>query len=98
LVLLQRLLAFKKENAMFKRQSGRNYRQKKMNLLASFETSWDCTRTGQFAKQQGWTSVKITIAVLQVSRHGEKLDDFIDLADDICGIAQYIQTAEVKLI
>ncbi len=26
--------------------------------------------------------------------HGEKLDDFIDLADDICGIGEYISSAE----
>ncbi|MBN1159269.1 MAG: hypothetical protein JXA61_07795 [Bacteroidales bacterium] len=48
-----------------------------------------------FKEAKTITNVKIHICGLAGKVWGgEKLDDFIDLADDICGIGAYIQSAE----
>lgn len=48
-----------------------------------------------FKEAKSLTNVKIHICGLAGKVWGaEKLDDFIELADDICGIGAYIQTAE----
>ena len=41
------------------------------------------------------TNVKIHICSLAGKMWGaEKMEDFIDLADDICGIGEYIESAQ----
>ncbi len=48
-----------------------------------------------FKEARELTNVKIHICGLAGKVWGgEKLDDFIDIADDICGIGAYIQSAE----
>ncbi len=48
-----------------------------------------------FKEAKALTNVKIHICGLAGKVWGgEKLDDFIDIADDICGIGAYIQSAE----
>ncbi|MBN2482222.1 MAG: DsrE/DsrF/DrsH-like family protein [Bacteroidales bacterium] len=48
-----------------------------------------------FREAKAITNVKIHVCGLAGKVWGgEKLDDFIDLADDICGIGAYIQSAE----
>ncbi|MGB9747377.1 MAG: DsrE/DsrF/DrsH-like family protein [Bacteroidales bacterium] len=48
-----------------------------------------------FKEAKSLTNVKIHICGLAGKVWGaEKLDDFIELADDICGIGAYIQSAE----
>jgi len=51
--------------------------------------------TEAFRNAKEMTNVKIHICGFAGKVwHGEKLDDFIDLADDICGIGEYMTAAE----
>ncbi len=93
-VLLQAAFAFKKENAMVNDRVA-EITDKKDDFLASLKRLGTPHWTEAFKKAKDLTSIKIHICGFAGKVwHGEKLDDFIDLADDICGIAQYIQAAE----
>jgi peroxiredoxin family protein len=93
-VLLQAAFAFKKENAMVNDRVA-EITDKKEDFLASLKRLGTPHWTEAFRKAKELTSIKIHICGFAGKVwHGEKLDDFIDLADDICGIAQYIQTAQ----
>jgi peroxiredoxin family protein len=51
--------------------------------------------TEAFRTAKEMTNVKIHICGFAGKVwHGDKLDDFIDLADDICGIGEYMTAAE----
>jgi peroxiredoxin family protein len=93
-VLLQAAFAFKKENAMVNDRVA-EITDKKDDFLASLKRLGTPHWTEAFKKAKDLTSMKIHICGFAGKVwHGEKLDDFIDLADDICGISQYIQAAE----
>jgi len=93
-VLLQAAFAFKKENAMTNDRVA-EITDKKDEFLASLERLQAPHWTEAFRKAKEMTSVKIHICGFAGKVwHGEKLDDFIDLADDIVGIGEYIDAAE----
>jgi peroxiredoxin family protein len=93
-VLLQAAHAFKKENAMTD-QHFSELADKKDEFLASLKRLGTPHWTEAFKTAKEMTNVKIHICGFAGKVwHGEKLDDFIDLADDICGIGEYISSAE----
>jgi len=93
-VLLQAAFAFKKENALTNDRVA-EITDKKDDFLASLERLQAPHWTEAFRKAKEMTSVKIHICGFAGKVwHGEKLDDFIDLADDIVGIGEYIDAAE----
>jgi peroxiredoxin family protein len=93
-VLLQAAFAFKKENALTNDRVA-EITDKKDEFLASLERLQAPHWTEAFRKAKEMTSVKIHICGFAGKVwHGEKLDDFIDLADDIVGIGEYIDAAE----
>ena len=93
-VLLQAAHAFKKENAMADEYFA-EITDKKDEFLASLKRLNAPHWTEAFKTAKEMTNVKIHICGFAGKVwHGEKLDDFIDLADDICGIGEYISSAE----
>ena len=93
-VLLQAAHAFKKENAMADEYVA-EITDKKDEFLASLKRLNAPHWTEAFKTAKEMTNVKIHICGFAGKVwHGEKLDDFIDLADDICGIGEYIASAE----
>ena len=67
----------------------------KDDFLASLNRLGTPHWTEAFLKAKDLTNVKIHICGFAGKVwHGEKLDDFIDLADDICGIGEYISVAQ----
>lgn len=93
-VLLQAAHAFKKENAMADDYVA-EITDKKDEFLASLKRLSAPHWTEAFKTAKEMTNVKIHICGFAGKVwHGEKLDDFIDLADDICGIGEYISSAE----
>ncbi len=93
-VLLQAAFAFKKENAMTNDRVA-EITDKKDEFLASLKRLEAPHWTEAFRKAKEMTNVKIHICGFAGKVwHGEKLDDFIDLADDIVGIGEYMDAAE----
>jgi peroxiredoxin family protein len=93
-VLLQAAFAFKKENALANDRVA-EITDKKEEFLASLERLQAPHWTEAFRKAKEMTNVRIHICGFAGKVwHGEKLDDFIDLADDIVGIGEYIDAAE----
>ena len=93
-VLLQAAFAFKKENAMTNDRVA-EITDKKDEFLASLKRLEAPHWTEAFRKAKEMTNVKIHICGFAGKVwHGEKLDDFIDLADDIVGIGEYVDAAE----
>lgn len=93
-VLLQAAFAFKKENAMTNDRVA-ELPDKKDDFLASLQRLNTPHWTQAFKTAKEMTNVKIHICGFAGKVwHGVKLDDFIDLADDICGIGEYISAAE----
>lgn len=93
-VLLQAAFAFKKENAMTNDRVA-EITDKKDEFLASLKRLGTPHWTEAFKKAKELTNVKIHICGFAGKVwHGEKLEDFIDLADDICGIGEYMDSAE----
>jgi peroxiredoxin family protein len=93
-VLLQAAFAFKKENALTNDRVA-EITDKKEEFLASLKRLEAPHWTEAFRKAKEMTNVKIHICGFAGKVwHGEKLDDFIDLADDIVGIGEYIDAAE----
>jgi len=95
-VLLQAAFAFKKENAMGNDRVS-EITDKKDEFLASLDRLGTPHWTEAFKTAKEMTNVNIHICGFAGKVwHGEKLDDFIDLADDICGIGEYISSAETS--
>ncbi len=93
-VLLQAAFAFKKENALVNDRVA-EIPDKKDEFLASLKRLDAPHWTEAFKKAKEMTNVKIHICGFAGKVwHGEKLEDFIDLADDICGIGEYMDSAE----
>ena len=93
-VLLQAAFAFKKENAT---TNGRvaELTDKQDEFLASLKRLNAPHWTEAFRTAKEMTNMKIHICGFAGKVwHGEKLEDFIDLADDICGIGEYMTAAE----
>lgn len=95
-VLLQAARAFKKEIATNKDELKL---AENTHLRKEFIESLDKLNVKQwhefFKEAKELTNVKIHICGLAGKIWGaEKLEDFIDLADDICGISEYITAAE----
>lgn len=94
-VLLQAAFAFKKENAMVNNRVA-EITDRKDDFLASLQRLNTPHWTAAFKNAKELTNVKIHICGFAGKVwHGETLDDFIDIADDICGIGEYIASAEV---
>ena len=95
-VLLQAAFAFKKENAMTNERVS-EITDKQDEFLASLKRLNAPHWTEAFRQAKEMTSVKIHICGFAGKVwHGEKLDQFIDLADDICGIGEYMTSAETS--
>jgi len=93
-VLLQAAFAFKKENAMTNERVA-EITDKQDEFLASLKRLNAPHWTEAFRQAKEMTNVKIHICGFAGKVwHGEKLEDFIDLADDICGIGEYMTAAE----
>lgn len=93
-VLLQAAFAFKKENAMTNDRVS-ELTDKKDDFLASLKRLETPHWTEAFRTAKEMTNVKVHICGFAGKVwNGYKLDDFIDLADDICGIGEYITSAE----
>ncbi len=93
-VLLQAAFAFKKENAMTNDRVA-ELPDKKDEFLASLKRLNTPHWTEAFKTAKEMTNVKVHICGFAGKVwNGFKLDDFIDLADDICGIGEYISSAE----
>lgn len=93
-VLLQAAFAFKKENALVNDRVA-EITDKKDDFLASLQRLNTPHWTQAFKNAKEMTDVNIHICGFAGKVwHGEKLDDFIDLADNICGIGEYLAAAE----
>ena len=93
-VLLQAAFAFKKENAMTNTRVA-ELTDKQDEFLASLKRLETPHWTSAFQTAKDMTNVKIHICGFAGKVwNGYKLDDFIDLADDICGIGEYMTSAE----
>ncbi|MCD6333532.1 MAG: hypothetical protein J7L89_09695 [Bacteroidales bacterium] len=93
-VLLQAAFAFKKENAMVNDRVA-EITDKKDEFLASLKALGTPHWTEAFRTAKEMTNVKVHICGFAGKVwKGVKLDDFIDLADDICGISEYMASAE----
>ncbi len=95
-VLLQGARAFKKEIAAktdeFKLAENDHLREE---FLASLERLNVKPWLEFFKEAKELTNVKVYICGLAGKFWGgEKLDDFVDIADEICGIGEYITSAE----
>ena len=99
-VLMMGAHAFKKENEG-KMENMAELSDKKDEFIASLERLKIPTWMGFFKQAKEMGNVKIRICGLAGKIwNGTTLDDFNGLADDICGIAEYIastQTADVNL-
>ncbi len=92
-VLLQAAFAFKKENAMVNERVA-EITDKQDEFLASLRRLETPHWTEAFRTAKEMTNVKIHICGFAGKVwKGYKLDDFIDLADDICGISEYMTSA-----
>ena len=93
-VLLMGAYAFKKENA----ETNDNLAELphlKEEFFKSLKRLEVPTWINFFKQAKELTSVKVHICGLAGKIWGgEKLEDFIDLADDICGIGEYVSAAE----
>ena len=95
-VVLQGARAFKKEVAdnsdKLAMAENPNLKEEFMQSLSQLKVkSW----IEFFKEAKELTNVKIHICGLAGKIWGgEKLEDFVDLADDICGIGEYITSAE----
>ena len=93
-VLLQAAFAFKKENALTNNRVA-EITDKKDEFLASLKLLGAPHWTEAFRTAKEMTNVNIHICGFAGKVwNGYKLDDFIDLADDICGIGEYMTSAE----
>jgi peroxiredoxin family protein len=93
-VLLMGAYAFKKENAG-KLDSVAELPHLKEQLFASLQRLKVSTWMEFFKEAKELTKVKIHICGLAGKLWGgEKIEDFVDFADDICGISEYISAAE----
>jgi len=93
-VLLQAAFAFKKENALTNDRVA-EITDKKDEFLASLDRLNTPHWTDAFKTAKELTNMTIHVCGFAGKVwHGEKLDDFIDLVDDICGISQYLTSAE----
>lgn len=93
-VLLMGAYAFKKENAE-KLDSVAELPHLKDELFASLKRLKVSTWIEFFKQAKELTNVKVHICGLAGKLWGgEKLEDFVDFADDICGIGEYITAAE----
>jgi peroxiredoxin family protein len=93
-VLLQAAFAFKKENATTNERVA-ELTDKQDEFLASLKRLNAPHWTEAFRTAKEMTNMKIHICGFAGKVwHGEKLEDFIDLADDICGIGEYMTAAE----
>ncbi|MGE0088824.1 MAG: hypothetical protein AB7S50_05035 [Bacteroidales bacterium] len=95
-VLLQAARAFKKEIAT---NTDKLFMAENSELRTEFLDSLKRLNVKEwhefFKEAKEITNVKIHICGLAGKIWGgEKLDDFIDLADDICGISEYITSAQ----
>jgi peroxiredoxin family protein len=95
-VLLQGARAFKKDiGDDASKLEMAEYPDKKEEFLQSLKNLNVKTWVEFFKEAKEITDVKIHICGLAGKVWGGvKLDDFIDLADDICGIGEYITTAQ----
>ena len=95
-VLLQAAFAFKKENALTNDRVS-EITDKKDEFLASLKLLGTPHWTEAFRTAKEMTNVNIHICGFAGKVWGGyKLDDFIDLADDICGIGEYMTAAETS--
>jgi peroxiredoxin family protein len=93
-VLLQAAFAFKKENAMTNDRVA-EITDKKDEFLASLDRLNAPHWTEAFRMAKEMTNVNIHICGFAGKVwNGYKIEDFIDLADDICGIGEYMTAAE----
>lgn len=95
-VLLQGARAFKKEigDDPDKLEMA-EYPQLKAEFLDSLKTLKVKSWIEFFREAKELTNVKIHICGLAGKIWGgEKLEDFVDIADDICGIGEYIESAQ----
>jgi len=93
-VLLMGAYAFKKENAE-KFDSVAELPHLKDRLLESLKRLKVPTWIEFFKEAKELTNVRIHICGLAGKLWGgEKIEDFVDLADDICGVGEYISAAE----
>jgi peroxiredoxin family protein len=93
-VLLMGARAFKKENINEKGTMA-ELPHLKDEFFASLERLKVNTWMGFFRDAKELTNVKVHICGLAGKIWGgEKLEDFNDLADDICGIGEYITSAQ----
>ena len=95
-VLLQGARAFKKEiGADPNKLEMAEYPKLKDEFLSSLQTLKVKNWIDFFKEAKELTNVKIHICGLAGKIWGGvKLDDFIDIADDICGIGEYIESAQ----
>lgn len=95
-VLLQGARAFKKEvGADPNKLELAEYPHLKKEFLASLEKLNVKSWLDFFKEAKELTNVKIHICGLAGKIWGgEKLEDFVDIADDICGIGEYISSAQ----
>ncbi len=95
-VLLQGARAFRKDvGDDSNKLEMAEYPDKKKEFLQSLKNLNVKTWVEFFKEAKEITDVKIHICGLAGKVWGgEKLDDFIDLADDICGIGAYITSAQ----
>ncbi len=93
-VLLMGARAFVKDNED-KIDGLSEYPHLKDEFFKSLETLKVPTWIEFFEMAKDLTNVKIHICSLAGKMWGgEKMEDFIDLADDICGIGEYIESAQ----
>jgi len=93
-VLLMGARAFKKENAHTLKEMA-EFPDAKDEFLASLQKLNVKPWVEFFREAKELTNVKIHICGLAGKVWGgEKLEDFVDLADDICGIGEYIASAQ----
>lgn len=95
-VLLMGARAFMKENATNNSKLElAEYPGLKENFIKSTERLNVKPWLEFFKEAKELTNVKIHICGLAGKLWGgEKLDDFVDIADDICGISEYISSAQ----
>ena len=93
-VLLMGAYAFKKENAE-KLDSVAELPHLKEQLFEALKRLKVSTWIEFFKQAKELTNVKVHICGLAGKLWGgEKIEDFVDFADDICGIGEYISSAE----
>ena len=95
-VLLQAARAFKKEIADdYEKLPMTENQEIKEEFIASLKKLNVPTWIEFFEMAKELTNVKIHVCSLAGKVwDGEKMEDFIDLVDDICGIGEYIESAQ----